>query len=108
MTSTSVIPEAWRNWLIHNRDRGCARQVIVERAVAQGYLLVAINAVLNAPAQPGAEQALSDGLKPPAFRSGSTRRSQIRSFSLGLFGWRRPLLSCMNCRLCCHFRNVKS
>ena len=66
MTSTSVIPEAWRQWLIHNRDRGCARQVIVERAFAQGYSLAAINAVLDTPAHHGAEQTSSDGLKPPA------------------------------------------
>jgi prolyl 4-hydroxylase len=67
MTSSSAIPEAWCKWLIHNRDRGCARQEIVERAVAQGYSLVAINSVLDTPAQQRAEQALSDGLKPPAW-----------------------------------------
>jgi prolyl 4-hydroxylase len=67
MTSTRAIPKAWRQWLIHNRDRGCARQEIVDRAVAQGYSLVAINAVLETPAQHGAEQVLSDGLKPPAW-----------------------------------------
>ena len=67
MTSTSVIPEAWRQWLIHNRDRGCARQEIVERAVAQGYSLVAINAVLETPAHHGAALISSDGLKPPAW-----------------------------------------
>jgi prolyl 4-hydroxylase len=37
MTSNRAIPEAWRDWLIHNRDRGCAREEIVERAVAQGF-----------------------------------------------------------------------
>ena len=67
MTSTSVIPEAWRQWLIHNRDRGCARQEIVDRAVAQGYSLVAINAVLETPAQHGAALISSDGLKPPGW-----------------------------------------
>ena len=67
MTSTGAIPEAWRQWLIHNRDRGCARQEIVDRAVAQGYSLVAINAVLETPAQHGAALISSDGLKPPGW-----------------------------------------
>jgi prolyl 4-hydroxylase len=67
MTSTRAIPKAWRQWLIHNRDRGCARQEIVDRAVAQGYSLVAINAVLETPAQHGAALISSDGLKPPAW-----------------------------------------
>ena len=55
MTSSSAIPEAWCKWLIHNRDRGCARQEIVKRAVAQGYSLVAINSVLDTPVDHGAE-----------------------------------------------------
>ena len=67
MTSTGAIPEAWRQWLIHNRDRGCAREEIVDRAVAQGYSLVAINAVLETPAQHGAALISSDGLKPPGW-----------------------------------------
>ena len=67
MTSTHAIPEVWRRWLIHNRDRGCARQEIVDRAVAQGYSLVAINAVLETPAQHGAALISSDGLKPPGW-----------------------------------------
>jgi prolyl 4-hydroxylase len=67
MTSTSAIPEVWRQWLIHNRDRGCARQEIVDRAAAKGFPLAAINAVLDTPSQQRAEQVLSDGLKPPAW-----------------------------------------
>ena len=66
MTSSSAIPEAWCKWLIHNRDRGCARQEIVERAVAQGYSLVAINSVLDTPVQHGAKLTSSDVLNPPA------------------------------------------
>ena len=66
MTSSSAIPEAWCKWLIHNRDRGCARQEIVERAVAQGYSLVAINSVLDTPVDHGAELTSPDVLKPPA------------------------------------------
>ena len=67
MTSNRAIPEAWRDWLIHNRDRGCAREEIVERAAAKGFPLAAINAVLETPSQERAEQVLSDGLKPPAW-----------------------------------------
>ena len=67
MTSTGAIPKAWRQWLIHNRDRGFAREEIVDRAVAQGYSLVAINAVLETPAQHGAALISSDGLKPPGW-----------------------------------------
>ena len=65
MTSTGAMPQEWRQWLIHNRDRGFAREEIVDRAVAQGYSLVAINAVLETPAQHGAALISSDGLKPP-------------------------------------------
>ena len=67
MTSNRAIPEAWRDWLIHNRDRGCAPEEIIERAVAKGFPLAAINAVLETPSQERAEQVLSDGLKPPAW-----------------------------------------
>ena len=67
MTSTHAIPEVWRQWLIHNRDRGCARQEIVERAAAKGFPLAAINAVLDTPSQQRAEQVLSDGLNPSAW-----------------------------------------
>ena len=67
MTSTHAIPEVWRQWLIHNRDRGCAREEIVERAAAKGFPLAAINFVLDTPSQQRAEQVLSDGLKPPAW-----------------------------------------
>ena len=67
MTSASAVPEVWRKWLIHNRDRGCARPEIVERAVAQGFSLDAINAVLDTPTQRRAELTPSDGLKPPTW-----------------------------------------
>ena len=65
MTLSSAIPEAWRTWLIHNRDRGCARKDLVERALARGYSLEAIDAILDTPPPRGAELAFKDGLEPP-------------------------------------------
>ena len=47
MHPDSTIPDAWKEWLLHNRDRGCARQGLIERAMAQGFDQVAIEAVLN-------------------------------------------------------------
>ena len=47
MTKTAAIPETWKEWLLHNRDRGCARDGLVERAVAQGFDRGAIEAVLD-------------------------------------------------------------
>ena len=40
------IPDTWRDWLIHNRDRGCDRKGLIERAMAQGYERAAIESVL--------------------------------------------------------------
>ena len=65
MTLSSAIPEAWRTWLIHNRDRGCGRKDLVERALAQGYSLEAIDAILDTPPPRGEELASKDGLEPP-------------------------------------------
>ena len=47
MTKTAAIPETWKEWLLHNRDRGCARDGLVERAMAQGFDRDAIEAVLD-------------------------------------------------------------
>ena len=47
MTKTAAIPETWKEWLLHNRDRGCARDGLVERAVAQGFDRGAIEVVLD-------------------------------------------------------------
>ena len=47
MTKTAAIPETWKEWLLHNRDRGCARDGLIERAVAQGFDRGAIEAVLD-------------------------------------------------------------
>ena len=47
MTASRVIPDAWSDWLRHNRDRGCARDGLVERAMAQGFDREAIEAVLD-------------------------------------------------------------
>ena len=40
------IPDSWRDWLILNRDRGCDREGLIERAMAQGYERAAIELVL--------------------------------------------------------------
>lgn len=47
MHPDATIPEAWKEWLLHNRDRGCARDGLVERAMAQGFDRAAIEAVLD-------------------------------------------------------------
>ena len=47
MTNAAAIPKAWKEWLLHNRERGCARQGLIDRALAQGFDRVAIEAVLD-------------------------------------------------------------
>ena len=47
MTSPRAIPDTWTEWLQHNRDRGCAREGLSERAIAQGFAREAIEAVLD-------------------------------------------------------------
>lgn len=44
---SSTIPETWREWLLHNRDRGCDQSGLIERAMAQGFERGAIEAVLG-------------------------------------------------------------
>ena len=41
------IPEAWREWLKHNQERGCARDGMIGRAEAAGLPRLAIEAVLD-------------------------------------------------------------
>ena len=31
MTSPRAIPDTWTEWLQHNRDRGCAREGLIQR-----------------------------------------------------------------------------
>ena len=47
MTVDRAIPKAWSNWLQHNRDRGCDRDGLIERALAQRFDRGAIEAVLD-------------------------------------------------------------
>lgn len=43
-----TIPPAWQQWLLLNRDRGCAREGIIERAQQEGgFCRAAIEAVLD-------------------------------------------------------------
>ena len=51
LTCQNAIPEAWRTWLVQNRDRGCDHAGLVERALAEGLPLEAIEAVLAGSAQ---------------------------------------------------------
>ena len=68
MTSPRAIPDTWTEWLQHNRDRGCAREGLIERAMAQGFDRDAIEAVLDAGSGPDATPALpiesQPGVKP--------------------------------------------
>ena len=46
MADAAAIPETWRDWLLHNRDRGCDRDGLIERAMQQGFDRQEIEAVL--------------------------------------------------------------
>ena len=47
----ATIPATWQEWLRHNRDRGCAREGMIERATQEGgFSRAAIDAVLDQPA----------------------------------------------------------
>ncbi len=54
MNNAAAIPDAWKEWLLHNRDRGCARQGLMDRALAQGFDREAIDAVLDEGTPPDA------------------------------------------------------
>jgi len=41
------IPASWKEWLLHNRQRGCSLDGLIERAEAAGYSRDAIEAVLE-------------------------------------------------------------
>ena len=56
MSGAAAIPETWKEWLLHNRDRGCAREELIERASAHGFDRFAIEAVLDEPRPPEAAQ----------------------------------------------------
>ena len=47
MDSAAAIPASWVGWLRHNRDRGCARDDLISRALDHGYSRTAIEAVLD-------------------------------------------------------------
>lgn len=47
LKAIELIPDTWREWLIHNRDRGCDRDEMIELAMAQGLPRNSIEAVLN-------------------------------------------------------------
>ena len=43
----SSVPQTWRDWLILNRERGCDREDMIERAMAQGFARDSLEAVLD-------------------------------------------------------------
>ena len=47
MDSAAAIPASWTGWLRRNRDRGCDRNDLIDRALAQGFGRAAIEAVLD-------------------------------------------------------------
>ena len=47
MSGAAAIPDAWKEWLLRNRDRGCDPEVLKQRALDQGFAREAIAAVLD-------------------------------------------------------------
>lgn len=65
MSETAAIPDSWKEWLLLNRDRGCDRDQLIERALAQGFTKDVIEAILDAPSLEAADapqQAKADWL----------------------------------------------
>ena len=47
MSGAAAIPDAWKEWLLRNRDRGCDPEGLMQRALDQGFAQEAIAAVLD-------------------------------------------------------------
>ena len=47
MSKAAAIPDAWKEWLLQNRDRGCDPEGLMQRALDQGFAQEAIAAVLD-------------------------------------------------------------
>ena len=80
------IPETWRDWLILNRDRGCDREGMLERALAHGFERQALEAVLDAGVTTAS--VASAATQPPAASSvgaaGSDQPSMLQWFEAPL------------------------
>lgn len=80
------IPETWRDWLILNRDRGCDREGMLERALAHGFERQALEAVLDAGVTTAS--VASAAMQPPAASSvgaaGSDQPSMLQWFEAPL------------------------
>ena len=48
MSGAAAIPDAWKEWLLQNRDRGCDPEGLMQKALDQGFAREAIAAVLQA------------------------------------------------------------
>lgn len=58
MKDIASIPETWRAWLRLNQERGCDREGMLERAMAQGFERAALESVLDASSPALPEQQL--------------------------------------------------
>ena len=61
MDGAAAIPEPWVEWPRYNRDRGCARDELISRALARGYNRSAIEAVLD---ETAADAPVTDAADP--------------------------------------------
>ena len=59
MDHAASIPASWTGWLRHNRDRGCDRDDLIDRALVHGYSRAAIEAVLDEKVHPRSSDWLS-------------------------------------------------
>lgn len=52
------VPDGWREWLLINRDRGCALEGMIERSEKKGYSRVAVEAILALSSEEAADLRL--------------------------------------------------
>ena len=51
MSGAAAIPDDWKEWLLQNRDQGCDPEVLMQRALEQGFARDEIAAVLQSTSQ---------------------------------------------------------
>ena len=47
MSGAAAIPDAWKEWLLRNLNRGCDPEELMQRALDQGFAREAVVAVLD-------------------------------------------------------------
>ena len=92
MSGAAAIPDAWKEWLLQNRDRGCDPEGLMQKALDQGFAREAIAAVLQASTPIG-----SPGSRPPHPAGAS---------GLAPGAWIPLWLRSMSCRRCSATRNA--